>query len=73
MNMTNPIDFSYDLTFDFLDSYGEEGLIDYTPRADGPHFCQCAAGFNPIFDENENLVECFDCKEIDIDCIACSS
>ena len=40
---------------------------------DGPHVCVCKAGFTPILDQDDNLVECFDCKEIDIDCDVCSS
>ncbi len=71
--MTNPVDFSYDLTYKFLLSYGEEGLVDYAPMEDGPHQCVCLPGFTPILDEDDNLVECFDCREIDLDCVQCST
>lgn len=71
--MTNPVDFSYDLTYKFVSSYGSEGVITYAPMVDGPYQCVCLPGFTPIFDEEEHLIQCFDCKEIDYDCISCSN
>lgn len=70
--MTNPVDFSYDLTMKFIESYGSESVLDYAPMEDGPHTCVCKPGFTPIFDDEDHLIACFDCKEIDVDCISCS-
>jgi len=48
-------------------------VIDYAPMTDGPHTCVCKPGFTPIFDEDNHLIACFDCKDIDLDCVSCST
>ena len=73
MNFTNSVDFSYKQQFDFIDSYGEIGLPEFAIQEDGPHQCICQDGFASFTDDDDNLVACFDCKNIDLDCISCSN
>jgi hypothetical protein len=72
-HLTNSYDFSSAIEYEFFDTYGEAGTLEYSLRKDGPHTCVCPAGFLSMFDEDDVLEECFDCREIDHDCAICSS
>jgi hypothetical protein len=73
MNLASPLSY-YDpeQTGLFLMSYGDKGTLEFAPHQTGPFECICAPGFTPVFDSDLNLIECFDCREIDPDCSICT-